>query len=382
MSLTIADLQNNVNYQRLLAKIGGLSRLFSENSTPFLHYRIAENLFCRSFSAKNLAREDTAYDSLYVNTGVGVKTFVMPTDKSTQKIAEFDKLSSKLTSDMSNLEIAKIVAQWRNERIQIANQLYGITDQSAACYHIIARRANGFFIFNTSYDLIDFDAIKLIRKKRSDKSIAFTDGKNNYFYYPSKSTLFKEFYLPTNPSEVLHVPVKILEDPFVALENLDVSFTQTKQREHVVLPLYSTRLKGEVAQKSGLNQWNAKGRPRDLGEVYIPIPRAVHKLKPNFFPARDTEFNLILPDGDCLRAKICQGNEKALMSNPNKALGEWLLRKVFCLAPGELLTREHLDRYGMDSIVIEKDEDDVYYAVLTSEKHYSEEMTLQEMGIS
>ena len=43
------------------------------------------------------------------------------------------------------------------------------------------------------------------------------------------------------------------------------------------------------------------------------------------------------------------------MSNPNKELGNWLLRKVLKLREGELLTMERLEILGIDSVIICKD---------------------------
>ena len=54
-----------------------------------------------------------------------------------------------------------------------------------------------------------------------------------------------------------------------------------------------------------------------------------------------------------LQAKICQENGKALMSNPNKDLGEWLLRKVLKKNVGELVTMDDLNRIGIDSVCVE-----------------------------
>ncbi|MGY0407551.1 MAG: hypothetical protein ACWIPJ_04245 [Polaribacter sp.] len=111
-----------------------------------------------------------------------------------------------------------------------------------------------------------------------------------------------------------------------------------------------------VFEKSGLNQWNAGGRKRDIGEIYIPIPIDIHKEFPNFFPKRDENFNLEIPSGEVFEAKVCQDNSKALMTNPNKALSDWLLRKVLQLKEGELATIEKLDKLGFDSIIITKNE--------------------------
>ena len=61
-----------------------------------------------------------------------------------------------------------------------------------------------------------------------------------------------------------------------------------------------------------------------------------------------------MPDGTVISAKVCQQDNKAIMSNPNKILGEWLLRKVFELPEGTLVTYEMLQRFGVDSVVFTK----------------------------
>jgi len=41
---------------------------------------------------------------------------------------------------------------------------------------------------------------------------------------------------------------------------------------------------------SGLNHWGEAGRPRDLDEVYIPIPKAFYDYYGNPFPPRGVSF--------------------------------------------------------------------------------------------
>lgn len=101
-------------------------------------------------------------------------------------------------------------------------------------------------------------------------------------------------------------------------------------------------------------QQNAGGRKRDLNEVYISVPIEIHKKFPNFFPPRDTYFTLKTPLNEALTAKLCQENSKALMSNPNSALANWLLRKILKLKEGELATLEMLENLGFDSVIISK----------------------------
>lgn len=45
------------------------------------------------------------------------------------------------------------------------------------------------------------------------------------------------------------------------------------------------------------------------------------------------------------------------MTNPNNALSNWLLRGLFKLKEGELLTRQKQEILGVDSIIIYKEKD-------------------------
>lgn len=44
------------------------------------------------------------------------------------------------------------------------------------------------------------------------------------------------------------------------------------------------------------------------------------------------------------------------MTDPNKAMSDWLLRSVLQLKEGELATMEKLDKLGFDSVIILKDD--------------------------
>jgi hypothetical protein len=342
-------------YLSYLTAIASLSRLFSESSTPFLYYRASENIFCRVFGVENLSRSDTAFDAKKDNTGIGIKTFKCEGNSKSEKIAEFDALSSELKK-LKDDDLALKLAELRNERIEFANRNFNINN---GLYHCIARTIGKLKIFECDYDLIDINSITV--KKYDHKSIHFEDGKNYYSFNVSKSTLFKRF---TIPEKNISLKVDILENPYDlilnAIKQKDILIAEFKPQyeNYVVLPLFSTAKskdgKKVVAEKSGLNQWNAGGRPRDIGEVYIPVPQFIHKNFPDFFPSRDTPFNLHIPSGEILSAKLCQENSKALMTNPNNALAEWVLRKVLNLKEGELLTYDKFKKIGMDSVKITK----------------------------
>ncbi|MGL4562195.1 MAG: hypothetical protein ACRCV0_07930 [Brevinema sp.] len=162
----------------------------------------------------------------------------------------------------------------------------------------------------------------------------------------------------------------------------DLVIDREQKIESIILPLYSTA-KGEkyVPEKSGLNQWNAQGRSRHHDEVYIPIPIWIHSTFKGFFPERHKNFILILPNKKDISAKVCQDNSKALMSNPNKSLGKWLLRDVLQLTKRELLTYEHLNNLGIDSVRIDKIDQNTYtinFAEVGSFDLFEDENKLQE----
>lgn len=351
--------ENNGNYLKLLSAMSKLSRLFSDKSTPLLNYRVVENMFCKSFKADNLSRSDTAFDAKYHNIGVGIKTFTCPQASSNEKIAEFNSVSNEL-KNLKGKRLAIKLADYRNKRISLAKRNYDIQDST---YHIVARKYNELVLFETDYNYINIDEIKNQKKTRAGWS--FEDDNNFYNFNYSKSTLYRKFIIPDN---AYRMPVEILEDPYELLlsiiEHDEYSIANenlTRGQNYIVLPLYSTKYKEKkIGKKSGLNQWNAGGRDRNIGEVYIPIPIEIHQNFPNFFPDRGTQFNLRVPTGEKLNAKVCQENSKALMTNPNRELSDWLLRKVLKLEEGELATMEKLDSLGFDSVLIVKDDEGDY----------------------
>ncbi len=152
--------------------------------------------------------------------------------------------------------------------------------------------------------------------------------------------------------KVLEDPLKSIYDCFENSSEFNYLLGGNKILDSVYLPLYGKG--GKVYDNSGLNQWNAKGRDRDPDEVYIPIPIKFYDYKPNFFPNKDVIFSLKLPNQKIINAKICQQNSKALMSNPNRDLGKWLLRDVFKINEGTLVTNDLLNLYGIDSVRIDK----------------------------
>ena len=347
---------NKNQYFDLLRAMGSLSRLFSDNNrAPYLYYRSHENIFCKAFDAENLSRSDYAVDALKDGLGIGLKTFIHKPSQF-EKVAEFNKLATK-HEQLKGRSLVKAVIEARNERIDLANNLFGT---AANVYHCVSRKPNRFDIYEVEMHPIDPNKISAVSSSNSDV-VSFRSGDAEYKFNRSKSTLFQKF--TPDPSKTESVSIRLVEDPYqmaldfysqhVLEEIANAGSPSTANR--VVLPLYSPRTK-RVQEKSGLNQWNAAGRPRDPDEVYIPIPTQVHTKHSGFFPPRKQDFDILLPGDRHLKVKVCQENDKALMSNPNKDLGYWLLREVLKLRPRELLTYERLLILNIDSVSIEKDD--------------------------
>ena len=333
-------------YQDFLKIAWCLSNLFSDSNVPYLYYRVAEKLFCRSFNAEDLSRSDVSADAKKGSLWIGLKTFLSWNDKTFQKVAEFNSDRNTYTS-LSPKELIKQVSLLRNTRIDFTQDTHGL-DKSI--YHCILRDVWKFKIFEEPMDKVDIESIKNIKTNKG--SITFDDWKNEYSFLLSKSTLTKRFI--TTPI-IYEFDVWIIKDPLFELKNIinkEHSDIETRIKQTIYLPLYGRDQ--TVFEKSWLNQWNANWRKRDINEVYIPIPIEIHKNFPWFFPNRDTSFSLKLPNWKIMQSKVCQDNSKALMSYSNKELWEWILRDILKIKEWELLTYEKLQNLWIDSVRIDK----------------------------
>lgn len=359
------------DYKKFLQIAGCLSNLFSDSETPYLYYRIAEKIFCKSFNAEDLSRSDVSADAKKGNLGIGLKTFLIGNSKTYQKVAEFnnDKPSyENLRADKLILKIAEL----RNARINFTEKVHGLEN---SIYHCVLRDKGKFLIFEEPMHKINIGNIKNIKQNKG--SISFQDGNNDYSFLVSKSTLTKRFI---TGSIINKFDIEILEDPLSELEKLlnikNLEFeNEPKIKQSIFLPLYGRQK--TVFDKSGLNQWNAGGRKRDISEVYIPVPAEINHRFPNFFPSKEKPFNLKLPNGQSMQSKICQQNNKALMSYSNKELGQWILRDVLGLKEGELLTYKKLQTIGIDSVRIDKlanDQFEINFSAIGSYESFIENL--------
>ncbi|MDY5155196.1 phospholipase D-like domain-containing protein [Actinotignum urinale] len=376
--------EQQVAYKNMLRVIGSLSNLFSTSDAPYLHYRIHENLFAKYFDVVNNSRADNSADAYKIGgVGIGLKTWV---GQNNQKIAEFGRLLPNY-EHLDGLDLVKQIAHYRNQRIAVTLNLHNLT---GLIYHIVKRTHQKMEIFECPFEPIDIDKIELLKGRGGKNSIYFTDGKHTYFFLKSKHTLFMVFDFLQKIDEI---HVNIHSEPFELLESLIESTEQSQkapegaveknilshfleeaavETEQLCLRLYSqTTTRGKfVPEQSGLNQWNGSRRntktnirtPRNPNELYIPFPKNDRDRIPDFFPSKkDTkaktpfeDFTLLLPNGVELSARQCQQDGKGIMTNPNKALGKWLLRDVLQLHEGEKVTYRTLEEANIDSVIFTK----------------------------
>lgn len=383
MFITKQTPENVQKYTTLLQAVGSLSRLFSESKTPYLYYRAAENIFCKSFTTDNLSRGDTTADASLNGSGFGLKTFLKRSEGQFEKVAEFNRANADFRNLTAENQVREII-RLRNERIDTTKTIYNLEQM---LYHCVVRESGKMCVVETPMHSIDLNSLNILDV--DDKKFRFRDKNETYSFNISKSTLYKSFSIENS---LIEVPVSILDDPFALLEGLlaherDLGLTFAPidaGLDYVFLPLYSVRSQNKetgktVQEKSGLNQWNTAGRPRNANEVYMPIPVSIHKMFPGFFPPRDTPFNLQLPNKKTVTAKVCQDGSKALMTNPNEALGQWILRDVLKLKEGELLTYQKLQDIGLDSVVIYKESEGNYridFAKIGSYEEFSADNAL------
>ena len=394
--------EHKESYKRMLTIVGKISRLFSTAEEPYLYYRAHENIFSKYFDVDNNARHDDSADAYSTEQGVGIglKTWVGRDD---QKVAEFGRLRPNYEG-LGGMELIQQIAEYRNTRIRTTLNSHGLHEM---IYHIVKRVPNAMQIYEAAFDYIDREHIVLDEHRGNANNVYFNDGHHTYHFNKSKSTLYMIF----EDMELLdEFEVEIVDDPYELLEmtfNENVveedEETATNNREHEIvraftervtryqqlcLRLYATDRDGRkyVPERSGLNQWNANGRARDVNEVYIPYLKEDRERSLDFFPPRDTPFTLILPDNTEISAKVCQRayrklsdaeyenlseeekrieDEKTLvgksiMSNPNKVLGKWLLRDVLQIEEGTVITYDMLRVYNIDCVIFTKREEGVY----------------------
>lgn len=381
-------------YAELLKAMAAMSGLFSDNESPYIDSRFVERIYAHTTGGSDIGRADCSFDvSFDSGEGVGIKTFLAgAADSKIEKIAEFNTLARLGEFKVRDKEeLVTRIASARNRRVLSDSVEFGI-DLDASLYHCLVRFPQGGCVHEEPYSIID---LKKLRPTKSNgtklrswsdlgSKIYFSDGISQYGFNLSKSVLYKRFSFDRR-REAIELPID--PNPLDLLLGRDRATGSARPSrivtdrwddekagailkpgvDYVVLPLYSSRT-GKVPAASGINQWNAGGRSRKFGEAYVSIPSVIHQFCEGFFPPRDTPFGLLLPNLKEVRsAKVCQDGGKALMTDPNFVLGQWLISVIDPSIPKSAFNKPVKDRppftygdlraIGKDSIRVSRDEE-------------------------
>ena len=177
------------------------------------------------------------------------------------------------------------------------------------------------------------------------------------FYKPIESYTYKLGTVEdTQPEINYYSPYPSLKNGFIELNLLDQF--------------------GNVPTKSRLNWGQPDGstrRPfRELGDrdyydqAYIFVSKAIHETYPQFFPQLEEHFVVETDDGEIFFAVMAQQNRKAI--HTPKYIGEqdntWLgkyFRRRLGVEQGELITKDHLLKYGRTTVSFKKIGEDLFF---------------------
>lgn len=350
------DAEQRRSYQQAISAAASLSRLFSENL--YINSKLMERAYCKYLPADNVALDDVPIDAkLHLDDGdygIGLKTFGLPKNVKfkSEKVAEFDKLKRNYTHD-ANEDVQLVISAW-NERLKETNAVYGIDNYT---YHCLTRRDNTVGVIECGFFNINPEGVTATP---SIGGFSFEAAGVKYRYNYGKSVLMRAFDV-VHP--IAEFEVKVMDDPFELLNKIYADIDGVKEtKPRLVLPLFSYDGKvPTVFPKSGLNQWNADGRPRSLKEVYIPYNVREQKAVPGFFPdyvsghrGVKEHFTVHLPNGKSFNASRCQSGGKGIMSQDNSDFGEWLLQDVLKIDPGTLVTLDMLEERGINAVIFTK----------------------------
>ncbi|SUP43762.1 restriction endonuclease PLD domain-containing protein [Veillonella criceti] len=421
-------------YIKYLQIYGALSNLFRQkhgDPIPYLDSKFQETIYAKVFKSENVDIGNTPHDILSVfgseRIGIGLKTW-MNSVPSFQKVMQLKRYKDEI--DIAKAEsdeaLAYKLSEIKNERMKIDYNRLGLSEDKNI-YHYITRDAGRFVIQETVYPLVDLSHLKDF--SRTSSSFSWSDGHKKYRFTFSDSQIWQYFDGESTGTEIINsFDVNIVDDPFdFLLQSYDVLYTDSinfysvVKKDEIVeayLPLYSYDT-GEVAEKSGLNAWNAapktkNGGLRPLNEVYIPIPIEFHRKYPDFFCKNilafleeyknatkeerknlKIRFNLKLPNGKVIPGLLTQDNMKAFQSGSQTerdpetgkpysqaALGQWLLIDVLGLKERTLVTRAWLEKKGTDSVRLWRKKNDyslinIDFAPINSFEHFMKDEEIQ-----
>lgn len=313
-------------FKKYLISASALSSLFGKSKAAFIHSRLHEFLFCLATKAFNVSRKDLLVDAISRKTGFALKTF---STTSYQKIGEFGAYANRLKkTNPPKKSILNIISLY-NKRIEQAKKNLGL---KKLYYHCLFRKKGFFIIYDEDLEKLDSSKIKDVYFRRNKTSLMFSHNNLKYSFYFAKNVLQRKFIPPER--NIISIPCDKRIEPSCILQKVaECSKVLPEEKANmpfVILPLWSTRNLNnkEVKPGSSINAWNARGRPRDLFEVYIPIPRSLHEPFKGILPPRYKCFYLHLPNGEIVESVRKQEHGKAFGSTTEKYLGIWILSEL------------------------------------------------------
>lgn len=417
-------LEQRKNYEEFLIMYGRLSAMFnqksSETGAPYLDSKFQETIYARSFDSRDVDTGNTPHDILSIlndeKYGIGIKTW-LNSNPSYQKVMQLKsfkdeidpfikkcKDESNLTKRKENEEyLARKLSEIKNKKLTRDYDRLGLVEKNNY-YHYVTRDEGKLVIQETTYPLVNINKIR--NTVLNDKSFEWEDDNKKYKYTFGDSQIWMKFGENGDHTINDEIKVSILKDPFSFLRNAFNDdkgvLVKNKFQDALYLPLFSDRDK-KVQEKSGLNTFFTKPKTkgskkaRDFYEAYISIPKFIWNENPYWLGnsinltdsksyenkingKKSIQIMLHLPDGNTMKAIICQQGFKALQTNPQNILGKWLIRDILGFdreqesenhEPIHQITMEDLEKIGIGSVKIwhEFDQDYSGFEIKDPNKH-------------
>ncbi len=117
---------------------------------------------------------------------------------------------------------------------------------------------------------------------------------------------------------------------------------------------------GNPGNPGGALNWGVRPGRANKDEAYIPLHGDIRKT--DFFPKKAIQFTVLTDDSKVLVCTRAQGTYgKAIHTTQNNSLIGVYLRNRLGLQSGEMITTEHLLKYGRTDVTFYKIDEETYY---------------------
>lgn len=244
----------------------------------------------------------------------------------------------------------------------------GISERAHNAFVRLHELQYGSIHFECSYiDQIPFCHMNFYLWKRGDVSTSAFMGSADFTQSSILFPVAKELMNECNPLEAwlcikdelgrsiycnhneVHESIRILNKH----PRFDID-VQPNASNRVTISLLTN--KGTVAERSGLN-WGQR-RGRNPNQAYIRLPSKISQT--GFFPL-DRQFSVMTDDGKAMNLRVEQSGNKAITTPDSNALIGEYFRNRLGLANGEFITVDHLNSYGRTNVSFVRIDEETYY---------------------